>query len=254
MIKFTATKLQQTNKKGILTPDEDGYYDVILGGLNVYNSARMYYELKGAEELFNKSSMLMRRIKTGCLKIEVGHPDPSPGMSENDWLRRIHTIDPKNVCGHISDIWLDYDTGDIDHIGNGKDKPVLIWGKVAPSGPHADALDRAFKNTKENVCFSIRSLCKQYTKGSVIHRVLDIIITFDWVIEPGIKSANLWSNPGLETSLESLIETDVSLEAIREITNVKEGMALEDHDLLNELKTTLSDETNMLRNNTILRW
>ena len=66
-IRFSCTSLQGTNKKGILTKDEHGYYSQPIGGLNVMNSAGMYYTYQGAKNLFEESSAFMRRVRRGAL-------------------------------------------------------------------------------------------------------------------------------------------------------------------------------------------
>lgn len=195
-IRFTATKLS-ANKRGVLSPDANGYYDICLGALNVFNSAGEYYTLKGAEELFQQSSSFMRRIANGCLKSEVDHPKPTPSMSDEDFLRRILSIDGNNVCAHIKEVRL-------EPVG-GKDGLVLIMGKVKPAGPKGQPLKEAFENPDENVCFSIRALTKDYRVGRTNYRVLHHIETFDWVTEPGIHTANKWDSPSLETISEHII-------------------------------------------------
>ena len=42
---FSCTSLMGTNKAGVLKPDENGYYTVVLGALDVYNSAGDFYPL-----------------------------------------------------------------------------------------------------------------------------------------------------------------------------------------------------------------
>lgn len=203
-MKFTATKLQGTGKLGVLKPDADGYYTVVLGGLNTLNSAGQYYVLQGAEQLFLQSSAFMRRVKKGCLKIEVTHPKPEPGMSEDEYVARLMDIDLKNVCGHISEVWLDVDFGK-KHPEFGNPQLVAILGKIKPSGDKAATLQMALDNAKENVCFSIRSFTRNYMVGRREHRVLDTVVTFDLVNEGGILAASKWDSPVLETLVEKRI-------------------------------------------------
>lgn len=195
---FAATALQGTNKKGELKPDSDGYYTVVLGGLNVYNSAGAYYPLASAKALFEESSTFMRRVKSACLKAECGHPKKTPGMSMRDYLGRIMQIEETNVCCHIAEIWLDHE--------NVKDESgrtvVAIMGKVKPTGPRGDALKAALDNPKENVCFSIRSLTDDRIEAGVLTKHIKNILTFDWVTEPGISFAKKYHSPALESLTE----------------------------------------------------
>ena len=110
-VRFTATKLTDINKKGLLLPDSEGYYELPVGGLNVVNSSGQFYTLEGAKDLFDSSSIFMRRVRNGCLKGELGHPKRLPGMSLDDYIQRIVTIDEKNVCCFFKELWLDFEFG-----------------------------------------------------------------------------------------------------------------------------------------------
>lgn len=206
-VKFACTQLASSGKKGILVPDENGYYTMPIGGLNVFNSAGMYYTAVGAKELFEGSSQLMRRVKRGALRGEVGHPQKAPRQSDDEYLMRILTIDEKNVCAHFSELWLDFD--------NYKDtngKPMIaIMGKVAPSGPFGGMLKASLDNPKENVCFSIRSLTEDVYKRGIWERTLRNVVTFDYVNEPGIHIAEKYKSTALEGfGVESLMEKPIT--------------------------------------------
>ena len=88
-VRFTCTSLTGTGKEGVIRPDENGYYDMVIGGLNMLNSAGEYYEYEGAKELFNQSSSFMRRVKRGALRGEVGHPRREPGQSIDSFMNRV---------------------------------------------------------------------------------------------------------------------------------------------------------------------
>lgn len=209
-IRYTATKLLARQKSGVLKPDSDGYYPLIIGGLNVLNSANEYYVLEGAKELFDTSSILMRRIQNGNLKGEVGHPKRQPGMSGDEYLNRMLRIEETNICSHFKEVWLDEKFGKNNPRFNNP-QMVAIMALVKPSGPKAQALAEALENKAENVCFSIRGLTQdQYIRG-VNHRILRNILTWDWVTEPGLALANKWDAPALET-IESTFITRASLE------------------------------------------
>ena len=197
VIRFTATKLINSKKEGILKPDADGYYELCIGALNVYNSAGEYYTLKGAEDLFSSSSSFMRRVANGCLKAEVDHPRMLAGMTDKEYLERVLSIEQKNVCAHIKEIWL------VPTSTNGG--MVLVMGKVKPAGVKGFALQEALDNKHQNVCFSIRALTSDYQQGGTRYRVLKYIQTFDWVTEPGISTANKWDSPALESIDDKII-------------------------------------------------
>ena len=111
VVKFTETIFSSNAKSGILTPDANGYYTIVLGALNTYNSAGEYYTAEGALQLFENSSHLMRRIKNGSLYAELGHPKKQTGMTMEAFYQRIITIDEGNCCGHICELSLDFNYG-----------------------------------------------------------------------------------------------------------------------------------------------
>lgn len=199
IVKFTETVFSSQNKEGILPPpDSDGYYTVILGGLNCYNSAGEYYSAEGAIDMFRSSSSFMRRIKSGSLYSEVGHPRKEPGMSNQAFYSRIIDILDTNVCGHISDITLDTDYGrNNPKIGN--PEFIAVMGKVKPAGPKASTLELSFANKKQNTAFSVRGITENTEKNRRVERMLTQIVTYDHVIEPGIAPACKAYVPGLES-------------------------------------------------------
>jgi hypothetical protein len=200
-VRFTCTSLVNTQKRGVVPADADGYYDLVIGGLNMLNSAGMYYEYDSVKDLFEQSSAFMRRVARGALRSEVGHPEPLPGEKEEEFLNRYISINPRNVCAHIAEVYLDF-----DNFKDAAGRPIVaIMGKVTPSGVHAEMLRKQLENGRENVCFSIRSFTYDYPVGRVIHRVLKNIITFDYVNEPGIHIAEKFKAPALESHYEKVI-------------------------------------------------
>lgn len=197
IVKFTETVFSSKNKKGVITPDSNGYYEVIVGALNSYNSAGEYYTAQGALQLFENSSHLMRRIKNGALYSELGHPKKAPDMSMEQFYNRVITIEETNICGHFSEIYLDFDFGKKNAELNSPDL-IAIIAKVKPAGPKSNALQIALENPKQNAAFSIRGLTEnKYINGRVERRLTNII-TFDHVVEGGISIAHKHMAPSLE--------------------------------------------------------
>lgn len=219
-VKFSCTQLANTGKQGILIPDTNGYYTMPVGGLNVFNSAGQFYTATGAKELFESSSQLMRRVKRGALRGEVGHPKMMPGQSEDDYLMRILTIDDENVCAHFAELWLDF-----DHYKDLNGKPMIaIMAKVAPSGKHGGFLEKQFRNKLENVCFSIRSLTEDTYKKGIWERTIRNVITFDYVNEPGIHIAEKYKSTALENfGLESIIDKPVTKNQLKRAINTMQS-------------------------------
>jgi hypothetical protein len=194
-INFSCTALNGTGKQGKLPKDSDGYYTMPVGGLNVWNSAGDFYPYEAAKELFTESSSLMRRVSTGCLKGEMGHPKPLPSQSMDSFADRVMAIEETRVCSHFSQIWLDFNS-----IKDETGKPVVaIMAKVAPSGPYGPALATSLENNKEDVCFSIRAFTEDVNVAGVRHRMLRQIVSFDSVVECGISIARKYKSPTLES-------------------------------------------------------
>lgn len=210
-IHFSCSALAGTTKKGILRPDENGYYTMPIGGLNVFNSAGQFYTYDGAKELFQSSSSFMRRVKTGCLKGESGHPKRLPNQSFEDFANRIMSIDERNICVHFSEIWLDFDS-----VKDASGKPIIaIMSKLTPSGPNGPALQKSLDNPKEEVCFSIRAWTDDKRMGSTVQRTLKEIVTFDNVTEPGIATARKYFAPALESLTDVEFTKDQLVSAAR---------------------------------------
>lgn len=197
-IRFGCTSLLGTNKVGLLRPDADGYYTVIVGALNMYNSAGELYVYEGAKALFENSSQFMRRVKRGVLRGEYAHPVMMPGQSRDAFAHRVLTIDENQVSHHFADVWLTF-----DQVGPDGKPIVAIMAKVKPCGPKGPFLKESLDNPKENVCFSIRSFTKDENVRGVRHRTLKTIVTFDYVNEPGMANAEKYKNPALESFSET---------------------------------------------------
>lgn len=193
---FSSIKAIKKIKNKELECDENGYYTINLGALNTYNSAGAYYRLDGAKTLFEANSILMRRVKNGFLKAEVGHPKKSPSMTMSDYMNRILTINPENVCAQIKEIWLE-ETSEVEPGADGN--LVLIKGKVKPVGPKSEFLKELFEDPDANVAFSIRSLTTDTLINGTVIKVLKQVITWDFVIEPGLSKATKWQTLGIES-------------------------------------------------------
>lgn len=181
-------------KAGVLSKDSDGYYTMPVGGLNVYNSAKQFYVYEEAKHIFDESSQFQRRVQKGVLRAENGHPQYEKGMTEKEYVTRVLTIKESNTCAFFKEVWLDF-----DNIKDNMGVPVIaIMAKVCPSGPYADMLERRFNQPGENVCFSIRAFTRDYMDRGVMKRVLDTVVTFDCVNEPGIDFAEKFKSPALE--------------------------------------------------------
>jgi len=225
LVKFTSEKLINKGKTGVLTPDRDGYYELVVGGLNCFNSAGEYYPLTNSvKQLFENSSTFMRKIKSGKLLGENGHPEYTKDMSVDDYVRRIYYISEQNVVCHFSEIWVDEKFG----LNNPEFKNpnlVAIMAKVKPYGEKKHILQDALENRLQNLCFSIRSLTNNYYQRGTKLKELAEIITFDFVTEGGISIANKFDSPSLESMMEDIIVTKEKL--IKIYNDIPEGLSTE---------------------------
>lgn len=229
-ITFTCTRLAGTNKVGDLKKNERGYYTMVIGALNMYNSAGMYYRFDAAKQFFEASSSFMRRVTRGALRGEYGHPRREAGMSVQAYYARLLSIHEDKVCVHFASVTLDFDNYKDD-----QGRPIIaIIAEVCPSGPLGHVLEKQLQNPNENVCFSIRSFTDDRMERGVINRYIKTIVTFDYVNEPGMSVAEKWNAPALE-GLEETVFTRGQVEAaISDI--VEAGVGNESaHMNLNEL-------------------
>ena len=195
-VRFACTSLVGTNKVGELKKNEKGYYPMVVGGLNVYNSAGQFYVYEEAKELFQSSSQLMRRVSRGALRGEYGHPKPQPGMTGEQFANRVMSIYEENTCCHHRTLTLDF-----DNVKDANGKPIIaIISEVCPSGPLGHVLEKSLNNPSENVCFSIRAFTDDFRERGIYKRVLKTVVTFDLVNEPGIAQAEKFKSPALESN------------------------------------------------------
>lgn len=244
-IQFSCTALNGTGKQGRLPKDSDGYYTMPVGGLNVFNSSGDFYPYEAAKELFSDSSSLMRRVSTGCLKGEMGHPKPTVGQSMDSFANRVMAIEETRVCSHFSQLWLDFNS-----IKDEMGRPIVaIMAKVAPSGPMGPALATSLENVKEDVCFSIRAFTEDMNVAGVKHRMLRQIVSFDHVVEPGISIARKYKSPTLESRVNTVFTKE---DIVKSFIPTGDGITMEStkqlsNDLISILGWDVLEKPNFIR-------
>lgn len=231
-IVFSVIKTHNANKT--LEKDEHGYYKVCLGGLNTHNSAGAYYVADGVKELVsNPSSLVYRRLKSGYLNGEMGHPSFVPGMTKTDFILRNMKIDQSNISHHIKEI---------EFLPDSKSNMIKIMGWVKPAGPHGEILRQALDNPDQNVAFSIRSFTDDTMQAGKLIKKIREIITWDWVVEPGIKEANAWDT----LSMESLDLFHITLKDIKDAEKELNTTSIMSNEA-SEIKTALSRLSNTVK-------
>lgn len=234
-VTFTLNRLHGTNKVGELKKNENGYYTMVIGALNMFNSAGMYYRYDAAKQFFEESSSLMRRVQRGALRGELGHPRREAGMSTQAYYSRLMQIHEDKECVHFASIYLDF-----ENYKDEQGRPIVaILADLIPSGPFAHVLEKKLANPLENVCFSIRSFTEDKMEQGVINRYIKTIVTFDYVNEPGMGVAEKWNSPALE-GLEDIVFTRGQVEAgtAQMMTTVgvgNESIELNAHELFHAL-------------------
>lgn len=236
---YQCSVLQGVNKVGDLKKLDNGYFEVRLGALGVFNSQGWLYSEAEGRQLLEGSQGLMRRVETARLRGECGHPRYKPGMSQLEWFSRVNDIYEPNVCYHMRRLRL----------APGKDaqgRPVTeIIGEVKSSGKESEWFDRQLENRDEDVCFSIRS----FTDDKVIHGVktkrLRNIVTWDTVNEPGIALSSKYGTtsleslsgmqPNMEAELESVFYPEVLREEVKAVQSIVAGTSMENNNPVFEM-------------------
>lgn len=228
-LSFNCTALVGTNKVGNLKRDADGYYEVVLGALDVYNFSGQFYPAAGAREIFESSSAFVRRVRRAALRCEYGHPKREGGMSMPEYANRLTQIWEHMVCCHIKDVWLE--TQKVKD-ANGR-TVIAIMGKIKPAAtPYGLALEKQLENPHENVCFSIRAVTHDVMVRGRYEKNIKEVITWDYVNEPGIAAANKFSFPSLESidagmsyaGADTLTDLAVPVEALATFVAQQETM------------------------------
>jgi hypothetical protein len=247
---LTTVKSDQDNRA--LEKDDKGYYKVNLGGFNCFNSAGEFYTAEDIEDIFVKeSSSFNRRLKSGQLRMEVEHPAFEPGMSTAQYMARNMKILLSNTCCHIREVILT-PTSDSSGIP-GQGNFILVEAWIKPSGPHGDALKASLDNPEENTAFSIRCLTANTRKNGLVFKKLGQVITWDWVLEPGISKATKWK----KLSIESRDLCSMSAEDIASDNKLSECMncSMEAREIEEIAIETVERFTGMeSRYNNVLNW
>ena len=204
MLRYSCTALLGLNKEGIIKPNSDGYYELVLSALNYPNPVGARYRTESARRILETSPFFQRKIKEGNLLGEVGHPRRRDYRTDQEYEDRLYDIVESNVCLHISDVWID-DSGALKD-RNGR-AYTGIMGLVAPNGVQGRAFEESLTNPKQNTCLSVRSITDNYRMpdGSVEKEFVNIC-AWDWVNEPGLRPANKFSAPSLESYARELGE------------------------------------------------
>lgn len=192
-VEVSCTVLNGMNKAGTLKKNERGYYDMLVGGLNIVNNKGEFYDLNYGRKFFDEASDLCRMAEKAVLGGELGHPKQGM-LSDDKYVERLLTIEEKSICTHHKRIWLDFDNFRDKH-----GKPFVgIMSSLTPAGPYAETHQRDLDNPDTNVCYSIRCFSMPHRIAGRIVKEMRHVVTFDKVNEPGIEYATKFNSPSLE--------------------------------------------------------
>ena len=237
MIHFGSTKLNRLGKEGVLRPDSDGLYTMVIGGLNIKNHSGAHYVSHDVIKLFASNSVLMRRLENGALRGEIGHPKREPGMTDRDYAERTLKIYEDKVCFIIKDLWLDEEYGRNTEGEN--DDVIAIVAKIKCVGPYGHVLKEMFADPDQNVAFSMRCISRDVVYNGVEYRKIITLYNWDMVNKPGIAVANKYDNPTTED-----IDDCPSLAAYAEYLETPAHITMEDS---KELLTVLERTRNVFK-------
>lgn len=214
--------------------DKSGYHLLILGAVNVYNSAGEYYLGEGIEQILGGGDVVLsRRAKSGSLKGEQGHPKWLKGMTKDEFFARNATILESNTCAHFKNVYAEQTDIDSGFMGR---KVILIRGWVKGAGVGGVGLDRDLNNPEVNVAFSVRSFTKPGMLNGVKTKRIVQLVTWDHVLEPGIEYATKWKTIGIETREIGTMDYDDMFEMGTENLNQCFNCGLESKDQLELFK------------------
>lgn len=211
MTKFSLGNILLANsgKKGILRPNQDGVYRLNAGGFNIPNHAGIVYPANEyIIEQTKANSDLRRRVSMGYCKMEVEHPQPFFYVEENgvryakqmtdvlQWINRLRSYDPNNICGLISTIDFEFE--------NPRDPRAPIYNYIGcePFGPRGSEFKESLDNPRHNTAVSIRTQISPFRPGDTQKNV-EYWTGYDWVSDPGMVHANKHMSAGCESFLDS---------------------------------------------------
>lgn len=196
---FTNTRLQLTGKKGIIKPDSEGYYEFPVGAFNCQNSAGEVYTNDNIDRIFSDSSAFMRKVTSGKLYGEWGHPLPRYGEPEDSYVNRASNVEDKDTCVFFKEIWNDSKAGKHFTQYNGIDSSSIItFARLKPHGALWETLQRAIDDPNVNIAFSVRNFGRDRMYRGKCYVSVEEVITYDAVSEQGVASSEKYGSLKLE--------------------------------------------------------
>lgn len=221
--RLSCTTLLGLDKKGILKPQSDGYYEVVLSALDYPNGVGAIYRHASAVKMLENSGPLKRRLSDGQQFGEWGHPK-TDGLTEQQAMARMYQVYEDRTCVHFKDVWIET-KGLRDK--NGREF-IGIMGNVKPQGELGRLLQESFENNLCNTAFSVRAITDNYMMrgtGNIEKEFVDII-AWDAVNEPGLKPASKYQSPSLESFADLNLDMPITERLLSSIISNAKGSSI----------------------------
>lgn len=215
-VTFSIQTMQTTSfgSLKVVQPDPDGvYHKIPVAVLGKPSENGAIYDVKsGIAAMSNDNSIFKKRLVSGGLEGEYGHPDYS-GMNKNEIISRTMRIENTRASHYFTKVWGEtLNSADI----------VIVYADVVPFGPYGNYLKQSFADPKRNTAFSLRSLTSSLgTKGGYDNRMIRQLVTFDAVDTGGFLEASKRMAPSSE-SLYAIDTDDILSCDLQDVINVME--------------------------------
>lgn len=232
---YSADVTNLEGKQGKLKQDKDGYFEVLVGAFNAYNSAGEFYNFTSrVNALYAKSSLLMQRVRSGKQYGEADHPSIDPYLGKDNmmalWMDRLREIRAKEASHHIKQ----YRLADLPR----QEKGRTVVGVYAELKPLDERLLGSLNNPHENTSFSQRAFSDNILNGYELQRNVTEVVTHDWVTAGGIPDAAKYRTPSLESMFKShqggmdIVITPQLLNEMEKLEKLRGLVAMEESNII----------------------
>jgi len=220
---------------GVIKPNKDGIYKIIVGGLNIYSPNGFYYKYTKKIEKILTSGTFKLKLDANKILSEDDHPNFSIYPTEKAVVERMLSINESNAVAAIVNIEVKK-SDKIDPIF--KEPLYYIIASIKPTGPKKQKLIDLLANPDKDICFSVRSFSDKYEKNGIVIKEQKLFITWDMVTQPGHFVAKKSYTNGID--IESVQEITFTEEGIKDIRaslldKLDSGLDLESTNNVNEL-------------------
>lgn len=246
LARYSCTYTPTLANQDRLQPDDNQYYKCTIGAFNTANHNGVLYPFTpSVKALFDVGGIVRRRLDAGLCKGEYGHPKID-NMDLQTALRRLAIIEPTLTSHTFRSVSLEEAR---DEYGKGV---ILVIGEVKPTGPYGDCLNKQLSDREENVAFSIRSFTNNTMINGTQARIVKDVLTWDYVIEPGISCATQFKYAALEELVDDFIITEQIMEAA--LNPIQVAGLENDFSTLRMIRTNLGWEKVQVVNTTAIDW